>query len=45
MKRKNRNKRNVPMLIAASVIACSFFLVLVMIGFEWQKSLIDHFYL
>ncbi|MBU2660598.1 MULTISPECIES: hypothetical protein [Bacillus] len=41
---KNK-KRNLPMLITASVIACSFFLVLVMIGFEWQKSVIDPFYL
>ncbi|WP_276730573.1 hypothetical protein [Bacillus sp. (in: firmicutes)] len=38
-------KRNLPMLITASAIACSFFLVLVMIGFEWQKSVIDPFYL
>ncbi|MCY8163414.1 hypothetical protein MOC52_12450, partial [Bacillus inaquosorum] len=29
----------------ASAIACSFFLVLVMIGFECQKSIIDQFYL
>ncbi|MCY9418116.1 hypothetical protein MOF50_16035 [Bacillus inaquosorum] len=45
MKQKKRNKRNVPMLITASVIACSFFLVLVMLGFECQKSIIDQFYL
>ncbi|MCY9416661.1 hypothetical protein MOF50_08330, partial [Bacillus inaquosorum] len=38
-------KRNVPMLITASVIACSFFLVLVMLSFECQKSIIDQFYL
>ncbi|MCY8285746.1 hypothetical protein [Bacillus inaquosorum] len=45
MKHKKRNKRNVPMLITASAIACSFFLVLVMIGFECQKSIINQFYL
>ncbi|QYX42510.1 hypothetical protein K1Y82_15015 [Bacillus inaquosorum] len=45
MKHKKRNKRNVPMLITASAIACSFFLVLVMIGFECQKSIIHQFYL
>jgi hypothetical protein len=44
MKNKRLRKRNMPMLIAASVIACSFFLILVMLGFEWQKSIEDHFY-
>ncbi|MEC0766012.1 hypothetical protein [Bacillus atrophaeus] len=44
MKNKRLRKRNMPMLIAASVIACSFFLILVMLGFEWQKSIENHFY-
>ncbi|MCC9023994.1 hypothetical protein [Bacillus nakamurai] len=37
MKTKRPVKQDVPLIIAASVLASSLFIILVMIGFQWQN--------
>nr|WP_240939673.1 hypothetical protein [Bacillus tequilensis] len=37
MKNKRSIKQDVPLIIAASVLASSLFVILVVIGFQWQN--------
>ncbi|WP_251034689.1 MULTISPECIES: hypothetical protein [unclassified Bacillus (in: firmicutes)] len=37
MKTKRPVKQDMPLIIAASVLASSLFIILVMIGFQWQN--------
>lgn len=37
MKTKRSVKQDVPLIIAASALASSLFIILVMIGFQWQN--------